>query len=171
MGNYHQVYSEAIVNNDYRNSLIKNVAENMIESGRQVLILVKQIDHGNILEELIPNSKFIHGSSSRDVRKQHLDYMREGGSHVTIASVIFDEGIDVKPLDGLILAGSGKSSTRALQRIGRVIRKYEGKEDAFVVDFYDNVKYLKNHSKKRKNMYRTESEFEVFDFNPTEENK
>ncbi|MAG24863.1 hypothetical protein CMI47_04715 [Candidatus Pacearchaeota archaeon] len=171
MGNYHQVYSEAIVNNDYRNNLIKNVAENMIESGRQVLVLVKQIDHGKNLEELIPNSKFIHGSSSRDVRVKHLDYMREGGSHVTIASIIFDEGIDVKPLDGLILAGSGKSSTRALQRIGRVIRKYEDKKDAFVVDFFDNVKYLKNHSKKRRNIYKTESEFEVFDFNPEEKNK
>jgi len=170
-GNYHQVYSEAIVNNEYRNNLIKNFAENMIESGRQVLVLVKQIDHGKILEELIDNSKFIHGSSSRDIRKQHLDYMREGGSHVTIASSIFDEGIDIKPLDGLILAGSGKSSTRALQRIGRVIRKHENKSDAFVVDFYDNVKYLKNHSKKRKSMYNTESEFEVFDLDIEEASK
>jgi superfamily II DNA or RNA helicase len=165
-GNYHQVYSDAIVNNDYRNNLIKNIATNMTASGRQVLILVKQIDHGKILEEMIPNSKFVHGSSSRSTRKEHLDYMREGGSHVTIASVIFDEGIDVKPLDGLILAGSGKSSTRAMQRIGRVIRACDGKEDAFVVDFFDNVKYLKSHSKKRREMYSTESEFDIVDFDP-----
>ena len=168
-GNYHQVYSEAIVNNDYRNNLIKNIAVNMIESGRQVLVLVKHIDHGKILEGLIPNSKFIHGSSSRATRKEHLDYMREGGSHVTISSIIFDEGIDVKPLDGLILAGSGKSSTRALQRIGRVIRKHDNKSDAFVVDFFDNVKYLKNHSKKRRKMYLTEPEFEIVDFDPAKD--
>jgi len=118
---------------------------------------------------MIPNSKFVHGSSSRATRKEHLDFMRRGGNHVTIASTIFDEGIDVKPLDGLILAGSGKSSTRAMQRVGRVIRTYEGKEDAFVVDFFDNVKYLKNHSKKRREMYSTESEFDIVDFEPKKE--
>jgi len=80
---------------------------------------------------------------------------------------IFDEGINVKSLDTLILAGSGKSSTRALQRIGRILRPYEDengnnlKQNAIVIDFYDDCKYLKNHSNKRKKIYRTENEFEI----------
>lgn len=82
-------------------------------------------------------------------------------SSITIASSIFDEGIDVKPLDALILAGGGKSQTRALQRIGRVIRPFDSKKDAVVVDFFDDMKYMRNHSKKRIKMYGTEKRFNI----------
>jgi superfamily II DNA or RNA helicase len=70
----------------------------------------------------------------------------------------------------LILAGSGKSQTRALQRIGRVIRAYEDKQtgfvkkDAYVVDFHDNIKYMLNHSRARRRIYETEPEFVIKDF-------
>lgn len=65
------------------------------------------------------------------------------------------------PLDALILAGAGKSPTRALQRIGRVIRSNSGKKDAVVIDFFDDVKYLRAHSKRREKLYRSEAEFQV----------
>ena len=87
--------------------------------------------------------------------------MRKGEPQITISSVIFDEGIDVKPLDTLILAGAGKSSTRALQRIGRILRPYKDKKNAIAVDFMDNCKYMQAHSKKRLNIYKTEEEFEI----------
>jgi superfamily II DNA or RNA helicase len=87
--------------------------------------------------------------------------MKRGEHQITISSVIFDEGIDVKPLDTLILAGSGKSSTRALQRIGRILRPYPGKNDAIAVDFIDHCKYLKKHSQARLKIYETEREFVI----------
>ena len=87
--------------------------------------------------------------------------MRKGEPQITIASVIFDEGIDVRPLDTLILAGGGKSPTRALQRIGRILRPYEGKKDAIAVDFMDNCKYMQSHSKRRLSIYKTEEEFKI----------
>ena len=138
----------------------------MSNDGRSVLILCKQIAHGKILEKLIPGSKFLHGTHSAKKRKAHLDLMRSGDASVTIASTIFDEGVDCKPLDGLILAGSGKSSTRALQRIGRVLRPYtypngRVKSQAMVVDFMDECKYMRDHSKRRLQIYKTEPEFDV----------
>ena len=87
--------------------------------------------------------------------------MREGKPQITISSVIFDEGIDVRPLDTLILAGGGKSSTRALQRIGRILRPCENKSEAIAVDFMDNCKYMQAHSSKRANIYKTEEEFNI----------
>jgi len=93
--------------------------------------------------------------------------MRTNECEITISTSIFDEGINVKSLDTLVLAGSGKSSTRALQRIGRILRPYldtEGnnlKKDAIVIDFYDDCKYLRSHSNKRKKIYKTEDEFEI----------
>jgi hypothetical protein len=76
-------------------------------------------------------------------------------------NTIFDEGIDCRPLDTLILAGAGKSATRALQRIGRILRPYPGKTDAVAIDFMDNCKYMQAHSTRRANIYKTEEEFDI----------
>ena len=87
--------------------------------------------------------------------------MKDGNIQVLIASKIFDQGIDIPELDALILAGSGKSSGRALQRIGRVIRKSPGKKKAIVVEFFDNCKYLRDHSEARIKVYKSEPGFNI----------
>ena len=158
---YPAIYKAKISENIDRNKIIADIAKKFADNGRIVLILCRMISHGKILKSLIPDSVFLCGASSSKQRKIHLDKMRNREAGVTIATVIFDEGIDCRPLDTLILAGSGKSPTRALQRVGRILRTYEGKKDAIVVDFMDNVKYLSSHSRKRINMYKTESEFEI----------
>jgi len=158
---YANVYKQAIIENEYRNDQIVQMANRFINSDRKILILVKHIKHGKMLEALLPDSAFIYGGTAKKKRAAHLDKMRKGDPQITIASVIFDEGIDVRPLDTLILAGGGKSPTRALQRIGRILRPYEGKKDAIAVDFMDDCKYMKAHSKKRLNIYKTEEEFEI----------
>jgi len=158
---YANVYKQAIVENSFRNSQIVEMTDRFLNNERKILILVKQINHGKILEELIPDSTFLHGGTGKKKRQKHLDKMRKGDPQVTIASVIFDEGIDVRPLDTLILAGGGKSPTRALQRIGRILRPHEGKIDAIAVDFMDECKYMKSHSKRRLNIYKTEERFEI----------
>ena len=124
------------------------------------------IKHGNILKELIPGSVFLHGAHAGKVRKKHLDIMRTGKSGITIATSIFDEGIDCRPLNTLILGGSGKSQTRALQRVGRTLRTYTDesgnkKTHATIIDFEDHYKYMLPHSKKRKKMYQTEPGFNI----------
>lgn len=164
---YASIYKEAIVENDERNKIIAKMATTMADNGSNVLVLVQQIAHGKILKELMPESKFLHGSSTGKERHSHLEEMRGEKSRITVASVIFDEGIDVRSLDTLILAGGGKSKTRALQRIGRTLRPYtnpitgEKKEFATIIDFEDHCKYLLQHSRKRKSIYKTEEEFVI----------
>lgn len=165
-GVFADVYKRGIVENMYRNNVIKNLAEKFIEEGRQTLILVRHISHGEILQEMIPGSVFLHGSINNKNRQEAIKKMKDGKHMCVIASSIFDEGVDVKPLSALILAGAGKSPTRALQRIGRVIRSYEGKKDAIIVDFFDEMKYMKKHSQSRRKIYKTEPKFEIFDIEP-----
>lgn len=165
LGNYEAYYKEGIVNNIVRNQYIVNIAKSLYEEGRNILILCQRIEHGELLESLLPMSVFLHGSHSSKERTKHINEMRKGKPGVTISSVIFDEGVDCKPLDALILAGGGKSRTRALQRVGRVIRLFESeekkKEDAVVIDFIDNCKYLRKHSRERRKIYNTEPLFNV----------
>jgi len=163
---YHEYYKAAIVENMERNIYISKITQIFEKQGRNILILCQQIEHGKILEELINGSIFLHGTHSAKQRKEHLQKMREGKERITIASSIFDEGIDCRALDTLILAGGGKSVTRALQRVGRVLRPYtyssgEVKEKAIVVDIQDQCKYLSSHAKKRKKIYQTEPAFNI----------
>lgn len=162
-GVFADVYKKGIVENMYRNNVIKNLADQFVKEGRQTLILVRHISHGEILQEMIPNSVFLHGSVNGKNRQDAIKKMKDGKHMCVIASSIFDEGVDVRPLSALILAGAGKSPTRALQRIGRVIRCHEGKKDAIIVDFFDEMKYMKKHSQSRRKIYKTEPKFEIFD--------
>lgn len=162
-GTFTDVYKRGIVENTYRNNIIKNLSDQFVKEGRQTLILIRHIAHGEILQEMIPDSIFLHGAVGSKVRQNAILKMRQGKYRCVIASSIFDEGVDVKPLSALILAGSGKSPTRALQRIGRVIRSYDGKKDAIIVDFFDDMKYMKKHSQARRKIYKTEPKFYIYD--------
>ena len=166
LGAWPSVYKNAVVENSYRNNMIAELAHNLEKKGRLTLILIQQIVHGEILQSLIPNSVFLHGSCTKNERKNHIELMRSGHAPITVASSIYDEGVDIKPLNALILAGGGKSPTRALQRVGRVLRLYDypdgtKKENAFVYDIYDHQKYVTPHALSRKRIYGTEPEFDV----------
>ena len=163
--NYHQVYTNYIVENEDRNDLIIKATKKMISAGKKVLILVVRVNHGKKIMELLDdagvNAKFLDGAKSTKNRLDTIQDMKDGKIEVLVASKIFDQGVDIPELDALVLAGSGKSSGRALQRIGRVIRLAKGKTKAIIVDFYDNCKYLKDHSESRIKIYESEPGFKI----------
>jgi len=162
---YQTVYKEYIVENDIRNAKIVNIANKLVVGGRKVLILVKTLKHGDLILQALKKKKmivyFVKGEldsdERNDIRKRFIDNKID----IIVASAVYDQGVDLRNLDALILSGSGKSSGRALQRIGRVIRTCEGKKDAIVIDFIDNAKYLFDHSKKRMEIYKSEGGFIV----------
>lgn len=161
---YQTVYKNYVVENDVRNNLVLKATEKMVERGYKPLVLFNSIKHGNILYDKLSKSlscSLLSGKDSMKVRKQTKEYLEKGKIDVIIASRIFDIGIDIPILSGLVVAGSGKSSVRALQRIGRVIRPSEGKKQAVVADFIDDTHYLKKHSQSRKKIYEEEKGFEI----------
>ena len=162
--NYQEVYKNYIVDNDERNEIIVKSAKKLVRDNRKVLILVTNLQHGKQLLTLLDKDLRVFsldGSNKTEDRLQAIRDMKNGKLDVLIASKIFDQGIDIPDLDALILAGSGKSSGRALQRIGRVIRKAPNKKDAIVIDFIDNCKYLKEHSQIRNKIYSSEPNFKI----------
>jgi len=159
--NYQTIYKNYIVNNAPRNKIMAELAKSHEAKGETVLILVQQINHGKMLEKMIEGSIFISGNMPAKKRKIVLDEIRENKRKVVIATSLFDEGIDIKRLNCLIMGSSGKSSTRALQRIGRVLRPFDGKDHATIYDFMDTAKYLSSHARARKKIYKTEDEFEI----------
>lgn len=161
---YPAIYKNYITDNPIRNSLVLKAAEKLVEQNYQTLVLYNNVAHGEFLfQELskrIPCA-LLSGKDSSDIREQTKNKLETCKINCVIASKIFDIGVDLPSLSGLVIAGGGKSSVRALQRIGRVIRKYPNKKQAAVIDFFDQAHFLKDHSNERRKIYSIEKRFEV----------
>lgn len=162
---YQTVYKSYIVDNDIRNNIIINQIKGLLDKKYTPLVLFKQIKHGQILLDLLKENnikcEMLYGNDSLDRRTEVKELLTDKKIDVILASTIFDLGVDIPMLNSLVLCGSGKSTIRSLQRIGRVIRGYPGKKFAAVVDFYDQTKFLKKHSKIRFDTYASEDGFKL----------
>jgi superfamily II DNA or RNA helicase len=163
--NYQTVYKEYVTENIIRNKIIIENTKELLTKNYQVLVLFKHLQHGKNLRELFDseeiNYEYLSGNDALDKRLSVKASLLEHKTNLVLASSIFDIGIDISSLSGLVLAGGGKSSIRTLQRVGRVIRKSKGKKFAAIVDFYDDVRYLKGHTKIRHKIYKSEEGFKL----------
>lgn len=156
---YKTVYSQYIAENTERNAMVAKGAGKLVEQGYQTLVLFHNLKHGDRLYQEIAKKipcEILSGKDSNDKRQEVKNKLENKEINCVLASKIFDIGVDIPSLSGLVLAGGGKSSVRALQRVGRVIRKYPGKTKAAVIDFADQAKYLLDHSKIRRDIYAEE---------------
>lgn len=195
--NYHNVYQQAIVDNEERNKAVVTIATKMLETKQMTtLILIQRVEHGEKLQEMlfkkipqktftitvddpkngkptmvrVKNIEFLSGQDEALRRKAVIQAVKEKKCQILIGSTIADEGLDISSLDALILAGGGKSSTRAFQRIGRVLRLHTNpdgtkKERAVVFDFQDYTPMLRRHSRIREKLYHTEESWDIKFFN------
>ena len=158
---YQTAYDTLLVHNEQRNQKIADFA--LAQHGT-VLILVDRIEHGLILQGLMPYATYVTGSDTTARRRGVLDNMREAKDGIYIATPIFDEGVDVPGVNAVVIAGGGASSIRVLQRIGRGLRHKEGINQLNVLDFVDDVNlHLFNHSDARITTYVEEGFETVMD--------
>ena len=157
----HEFHKAWIVDHVARNKFIAQLAQQDMIDGRIVLILVKRLEHGKILTDMIPGSRFVEGKNTSKTRKKAYDDVRDGTLRCLVATTLADQGLDLPAVSSLILAGGGRSSTKALQRIGRVIRSAPGKTDARVHDLIDAHRNFKQHYLARERIYKTERRFTI----------
>ena len=167
---YQTWYKEYIVENEIRNRIIVEQVKELVAKKYTVLVLFKQIKHGKILFDAALTAgikcDMLSGVDDLDNRTSVKEKLVNKEIDVIFASTIFDIGLDLPMLSGLVLAGSGKSSLRARQRLGRILRAYPGKKHVAVVDFLDNAPFLKQHSKKRCEVYQSEPGFKLIGKTP-----
>ena len=149
---YQSAYQEEVVKNKRRNLIAKTIYDKY-KSG--ILIVVNIVEHGNILQELIPDSKFISGETPLEEREEAIKAFDEGRLPVLIGSTILQEGISITHMKAMVLLCSGKSNVAVLQKIGRSLRFKEGeKTEVDYYDIIDDAKFLSKHSKMRINLYK-----------------
>jgi superfamily II DNA or RNA helicase len=163
--NYQTVYKKYILENEVRNNMIMRSTKDLVEKGYQTLVLFTKIKHGELLLKLFRENgidcEMLNGSDNQEIRTNIKNKLLNNELKCVIASKIFDIGVDIPTLSGLVLAGPSKSEILAKQRVGRVIRMSPGKTYAAIQDFYDHAPFLDKHSKRRFDIYSSEKGFDV----------
>lgn len=118
------------------------------------LVLVNSIDFGKKLASLIKGAVFLYGESPSDLRKEHYDMFEEHDDLIVIASSgIASTGISIDRIFCMMLIDPGKSFIKAIQSIGRGLRKGRDKDAVHVVDVHSKLKWAKKHHKERVKHY------------------
>ena len=152
------VYGECIVRSVKRN---KALIDSAAKAEKPCLVFVKEIKHGKALMKRMEKeglkADFVWGTDSTDRRKDAVKRLVRGDTEVLVCSVIFQEGVDIPELRSVVIGSGGKSVIAALQRIGRGMRRAEGKDTFEVWDIADKGnKWLEKHTQARLNAYTSE---------------
>ena len=126
---FEQILSEI---EDY-SGLIVYCSPNQIKKVLEILAEHNIVAHKFTMEEKTVPMDIYGGLSEREVI---LDDFSKGNYQVLVAMHCLDEGVDVPSASKAIFMCSSNSSREFIQRIGRVIRRFEGKTCA---DIYDLI--------------------------------
>jgi len=137
---WHQMM-EALIRDPIRNELI--VRHLLLGIGKKNLILSSRIEHLNLLVELLKNNApktriaLVTGQTAKKERLDLLNQTRDGQIDFLFSTQLADEGLDIRCLENLFLVTPTRNSSRIQQRVGRIMRLFEGKNPPVVYDFVD----------------------------------
>lgn len=148
---WQKAYDELVVNSTARNELI---AKTMKVAERPGMVFVKHVKHGLILTKMAERQglavEFVDGTKNTLQRDRAIKGLREARLDYVVCTSVFDEGVDIRGLRSVFLAGGGKAPIKVLQQIGRALRREEGKEEATIFDVDDRGnKWLRKHARNR----------------------
>lgn len=161
---YHDVYMLGVVKNKVlHDATVAEIAREHAK-GLRVLILVTQIAHGGFLTKRLAAIGIPHKFIWADMLNADVEIARakqkfkDGKLPVLIASPILGEGADMPSVDVIVIADGGKSVIKAIQKVGRAMRKKKtGLNKCKIIDFaHYTHPYLAKHSLNRIAIYKSE---------------
>jgi superfamily II DNA or RNA helicase len=114
--------------------------------GKQAVVFCVNVEHSIAIAAHFNAAGIIahhlDGNSSPGERADVMQKFRDKYIQVLTNCALFDEGLDIPGLDGVILARPTASLSRYLQMVGRALRVAEGKEHATIIDLAGNWERL-----------------------------
>lgn len=161
----YQKLIKSLVDNESRNT---DILGDIIYEARShsCLVLSDRVGHLKHLRSMLPDelkevSAVIDGTMTSKVKKQErvdsIDEMRTGEKRILFATyALCKEGLDIPRLDRLFMVTPQKDYAVITQSIGRVARRFDGKETAVAYDYVDSIQSLVKAYKRRCTTYRKE---------------
>lgn len=130
------VYDRCVFNNDHRHAFVTS----LIRPDTPTAIIVNRVQHGHDLLRHIPGAVYLDGAVSESARIEALEAFEDGRTDIIIVTKILDRGSNRlgRARDLIFAAGEG-SDRQLLQRLGRGLRRTNGKKELRVVDVMDVV--------------------------------
>jgi superfamily II DNA or RNA helicase len=114
--------------------------------GKQAVIFCINVEHSIAIAEHFKAAGIIahhlDGNTPSSERADVMVQFRDRQIQVLTNCALFDEGLDIPSLDGVILARPTQSLSRFLQMVGRALRPCEGKDRAIIIDLAGNYERL-----------------------------
>lgn len=140
-----------IAKDDERNKLIVKTLKSIKGS---TIVLSDRVEQLKYLCSQVEGGVQIDGGTPKKERQQALKDASDGKYKYLFASYsLAKEGLDVQILSNLVMATPVKDFAIVTQSVGRIQRPYEGKTQATVYDFVDNVGMLHRFYSKRRSTY------------------
>lgn len=148
-----RIYESGIIYNEKRHIYIASLLPRNVPCA----IIVSKVAHGNELAKHIPECLFLHGKATKAQRDAALEGFGTAYRNL-IATSILDRGSNRLGRAGAIIFASGEGSWRQiLQRLGRALRRADGKTDVFLFDVIDlGDEYLEQAVRQRVRIYESE---------------
>jgi superfamily II DNA or RNA helicase len=163
---YSTAYKQLIAESEPRNAAIAELGEQAALAGYRVLVDTGRRKQLARIEEMLSARNIrtvgMHGNTPLAKRQRGLADFKAKKVHAVVGTVL-GEGVDIPELEVVINAEALCSKTAVLQRM-RNLTQAEGKDSAFMVDFFDHTHpKLAAHSKARIELYRGIRGFTVID--------
>jgi superfamily II DNA or RNA helicase len=118
------------------------VAVKLVEAhqGERVVVFHERIEAANLILNLLRQrghrATVYHADVGPAVRRDNLRLFRKGQFDVLVCCRALDEGINVPEASVAVIASSTASNRQRIQRLGRILRRAEGKESATVYTLF-----------------------------------
>ncbi len=147
---YAEVYSSLVVHNSKRNEIIAGILESLHRQNISTLCLTKEIAHGENINKKLSEQFKLHVPFIQGANEDNANILASFNDRLTPVvmgtTAVLGEGTDSRPAEYGVIAGLGKSKPQFMQQIGRLLRRYPGKDTAKVILFRDRShKYLVKH--------------------------
>lgn len=142
-----------------RNRVIADLAMWESQAGETVLLLSNRKDHcrrlGKMLTSMGVDARVVVGATGKRARASALDDLRAGAASVVVATSLADEGLNIERLSRIILAFPERARGKTVQRVGRLTRKWEGKDPVLYDVVDERVETLARRASERRRAYRS----------------
>lgn len=148
-----------LAKDETRNKFISALTTKAVLQGRKVLVIGLTTESLKFIERLLKpiescKTQVYVGTTTLEQDQQLKDDVASGKINVVLSAKKFDRGTDCPDLDFIILAAPSNNQSTVEQRIGRIVRRVEGKPTPIICDVVDNSDLAKGFAKNRRKWYR-----------------
>lgn len=117
-----------------------------LAGGKQTVVFAVNVAHSkHIVAEFVANgvdARHVDGYMTEEERRPIIDGFRNGDFMILSNCSMLAEGFDVPATSCMVMARATKSEIRFIQMAGRVLRPFDGKTHAVIIDHSGNIKRL-----------------------------